>query len=239
MKKKISKPLLIIFLIFVLLIAIILCSCFSLLTMKPAETGLVSDTELVTVKNGRNSSFLVNTGDGYILFDAGSNAKKFAETLKEIGIDTDNIKWIFLSHSDTDHVAALILFPNAEIYISRDELQLINGTKKRSAFGGNSLPEGIDINKIVLLSDEQELSPGGMKIKCIAVPGHTPGSMMYLISDKYLFTGDAFKLSGGGIDVHPFTMDSKLAMTTIERLREIINNTPIVLTSHYGIIKNN
>jgi len=235
---KAKKPLLISILILLILTIIILCSCISLLTMKPAETGIVLNTELLAVKNGRNASFLVKTDDGYILFDAGSDAKQFAASLKEISININDIKWIFLSHSDMDHVASLPLFPNAEIYMSKDELQLINGTTKRNPFGGNSMPKGINISKLILLSDEQELSPGGMNIKCIAAPGHTPGSMMYLISDKYLFTGDAFKLTGSDFDVHPFTMDSKLSKATIERLKETINKCSIVLTSHYGIMVN-
>jgi len=235
---KTKKPLLISILILVILTVIILCSCISLLTMKPAETGIVLNTELLAVKNGRNASFLVKTDGGYILFDAGSDAKKFAASLKDIGITVNDIKWIFLSHSDMDHVAALPIFPNAEIYMSKDEIQLINGTTKRNPFGGNSLPKGTDINKIILLSDEQELSPGETNIKCIAAPGHTPGSMMYLIGDKYLFTGDAFKLIDGNFDVHPFTMDSKLSKATIERLKETIKNSSIVLTSHYGIMVN-
>ena len=214
-----------------------LCSCLSFLSMKPADTGMISGTEVQAVKNGRNASFFIKTGNGYIMLDAGPDMKKFEASLKDTGIDANDIKWILLSHSDLDHVASLPLFPDAEIYMSRDELPLINGTTKRSLFGGNKMPEGINISSIILLSDKQEISLGGINIKCIAAPGHTPGSMMYLIGGKYLFTGDAFKITKGKIGVHPFTMDSSLSKATIERLRETINGSPVVMTSHYGIMK--
>jgi hypothetical protein len=51
-----------------------------------------------------------------------------------------------------------------------------------------------------------------------------------------MFTGDAFKISDGKMEVHPFTMDEELAKKTIEQLRGLINNCSIVLTAHYGII---
>ena len=226
--------------LFIVLIpaVISLCSCVAVLAMKPAETGLVHDTAIFAVKNGMNASFFVKTDDGYILFDAGSNADKFAASLKDNGISAGEIKWIILSHSDYDHVASLPLFANAVIYMCRDELPMVNGTTRRNAFGRNTLPAGIDTNRIILLSDGQELDFGGTAVRCIAAPGHTPGSMMYLIGGKYLFTGDAFKISGGAIKVHPFTMDSKMSKQTIERLKDTVNGCSVVMTSHYGIMVN-
>ena len=45
-------------------------------------------------------------------------------------------------------------------------------------------------NKKALLHDGQTLEIGGVRIECFLVPGHTWGHMVYLIDDKYLFTGD-------------------------------------------------
>jgi glyoxylase-like metal-dependent hydrolase (beta-lactamase superfamily II) len=155
------------------------------------------------------------------------------------GINIDDVKWILLTHSDSDHTAALNLFPNAVIHMSKDELPLINGTVKRNIFGGNKMPPGIDIDKISLLSDGQELSFDGIKVKCISAPGHTIGSMLYLVDNRYLFTGDALMVSNGKIGVQPFSMDSELNRKTIERLKETIDGDSIVFTSHSGLMKNN
>jgi glyoxylase-like metal-dependent hydrolase (beta-lactamase superfamily II) len=201
--------------------------------MNPAGTGQISDTGIYAVKNRISSVFFIKTDSGYIMIDAGADMQRLEGSLKEISIDANDVNWIFLTHSDGDHVAALPLFPNADIYMGKDELPLINGTAKRSPFGGNTMPEGIDINKIIAVSDSQEILLGGMNVKCIKAPGHTPGSMAYLVDGKYLFSGDAFKMGKKAPGVHPFTMDAKLAKRTMENLKETINKS-IVLTSHYG-----
>ena len=235
--KKLKLILLIITAILLLFAAFALYSFYPMLSMKPVETGRVFDTEIFAVKNGMNSSFLIKANDGYILFDAGSNAQKFEASLNEMEINANDIKYIFLTHSDSDHLNALALFPNAEIYMSRNELPMINKTVKRNQFGSNSLPAGIDINEITLLSDEQEITAGGVIIKCITAPGHTPGSMIYLFNEKYLFTGDAFKMNNGKFSVHPFSMDSDQSKRTILNISELAHNADIILTSHFGIRK--
>ena len=37
-----------------------------------------------------------------------------------------------------------------------------------------------------------------IKIECFLVPGHTWGHMVYLIDDKYLFTGDTLWFGADG-----------------------------------------
>ena len=118
--------------------------------------------------------------------------------------------------------------------MNEDELPLINGTIKRTAAGSNSLPSGIDINKINLLQNGQELFFDGTKVECMKAPCHTNGSMVYMVDGKYLFTGDAFKVKKGTVTVHPYTMNAELAKKTIEQLKETIKSSSIVLTAHYG-----
>lgn len=38
---------------------------------------------------------------------------------------------------------------------------------------------------------ESELVVGNIKLKCYSMPGHTPGSAVYILEDKYVFTGDS------------------------------------------------
>ena len=229
---------LIIIAIIILLTGAGLYFAFPLLIMAPAETGQISNTNIYAVKNAINTVFFIKTDDSYIMIDAGSNLNKIKTSLKEANINFDDVKRIFLTHSDYDHTAALTLFPNADIYMSEDELPLINGAVKRNLFGGNKMPVGIDIDKIILLSNGQKLLFNGTKVECVKAPGHTNGSMLYLVDNQFLFTGDAFKISNKNISVHPFTMDKKLSKKTIDQLSEIINNSSIVLTSHYGLIFN-
>ena len=235
MGKSKKKVLLIAIIIFALLLLVGYASFFPLLVMRPTATGQIQNTNIVAVRDGMNTIYFINTGDGFIMIDAGSNTRRVEKALESVNINIYDVKWILLTHSDSDHVASLNLFPNAIIYMNEDELQLINGTMNRNRSGGNSLPDGIDINNIILLSDNQELSFNGTKVRAIKAPGHTPGSMLYMVDGRYLFTGDAFMIRNRNISVHPFTMDSELSEKTIDRLRDTVNNSKIVLTSHYGI----
>jgi len=97
------------------------------------------------------------------------------------------------------------------------------------------MPSGIDIDKIILLADGQELSFDGVRIECIKAPGHTIGSMVYLINGTYLFTGDVLKIKDGNKSVHPYSMDTELSKKTIEQLQSNIDDSSVVLTSHYGV----
>ena len=233
MKKPGKRVLLFIGAFLVVLLGFGLFSNLPLLAMDPVKTGEIPNTDIYAVKDMMCTVFFINTGSGYIMIDAGMNPKKMEAALDKAGIHTNEIKWIFLTHSDGDHVGTLPLFSNAVIYMSEDELALINGTVKRSASGGNTMPPGIDINAIVLLSKGQEMSLNNTKVSCIKAPGHTDGSMLYLIDDKYLFTGDAFKIKKGIISVHPFTKDKELSMKTIEQHRETVRSS-VVFTAHYG-----
>jgi glyoxylase-like metal-dependent hydrolase (beta-lactamase superfamily II) len=207
--------------------------------MKPVKTGLIPDTDIYAIRNAIVTVYLIKTDSGYILVDAGLNLAKLKNSLREAGINIDDVKWVLLTHSDSDHTAALTLFPGAAIHMGKDELPLVNGTVKRNIFGGNKMPPGIDVDKIILLSDGQELSFGGIKVKCISAPGHTNGSMLYLVDNRYLFAGDALMINNGNIGVQPFAMDKELNWKTIESLRGTIDSVYIVLTSHYGLMKNN
>ena len=236
MKKILKRIFLIIAAVFILFIGAALIYYFPMLMMPtPPEAGLIPNTNLYVVEDFGNNLFLVKTQNAYLMIDSGMSVNKIENFFYKSNINMDDVRWIFQTHSDGDHVAGLILFPYASIYMSEDELQLINGTTKRSFLGYNSLPVGVDINRIIPLSDGQELILDRTRIKCIAAPGHTTGSMLYLIDNKYLFTGDAFKITNGNIDVHPYTMDTELSRKTIEELRNTINDSQIVITSHYGI----
>lgn len=179
-----------------LVVAIGLVNVWPMLSMKPATTGVVADTEIAAVNNGMNSLYFLPSTDGYIAVDAGTNAEKAIQEMAALGIDPQDVKHVLLTHTDYDHVAALAHFPDAQIYMSEDELQMIDGTTKRNATQSNALPDGVAQDSLMLLQDGQELEIGGHRVVCVKAPGHTPGSMAYKLDDAYLFTGDAARVGG-------------------------------------------
>ena len=233
--KKVLKRILIIIIVAILLVAaVILVSIFPMFSMTPAATGEIPGTNIFAVNNSLNALYFIDTDEGYIVVDAGSDTKAVAQTLTETGIAPSDVKYVLLTHSDYDHVASLPLFGNAQIYMCEDEMQVLDGTTKRNFYSSNSLPDDILLGNITLLEDGQDLELGGHSVECIKVPGHTTGSMAYLLDGQYLFTGDALKVADGEMDIHPFTMDKETAKNSIDRINEIKNESELMLTAHYG-----
>jgi glyoxylase-like metal-dependent hydrolase (beta-lactamase superfamily II) len=205
-----------------------------MLFMKPSETGEFSNTSIYILNSGINNMFLINSSEGYIVIDTGSDVEAIQEELKKLKINESDIKHVFLTHTDYDHVAGLSLFKNAKIYMSEDVLQT-NGSKK-VLYERNSLDDKVTVEDVNLLSDEK-LTLENVTIKSIKAPGHTPGHMIYLVNDTYLFSGDAMEISGNTIKQHPFTMDEEKSSESIKTIKNIMKNIDYVFTAHYGYYK--
>lgn len=79
----------------------------------------------------------------------------------------------------------------------------------------------------------------GIKNECFLVPGHTWGHMLYLIDDKYLFTGDTiwFGADGGYSFISALAEDNKLAVRSLAALEQRLTARglqPIFITGHTG-----
>ncbi|WP_242843277.1 MBL fold metallo-hydrolase [Kineothrix alysoides] len=208
---------------------------YPVLFMKPSKTGKIQDSEILAVKNKIGNMYFINSSDGYILIDAGSDIKAVEKIIQQENIS--DVRHIFLTHSDHDHVASLGLFTDANIYMGEDELQMVNGETKRERNKNNSLPDGIGLDDLILLKDEQKIKIGEHTIRCVKAPGHTTGSMIYILDNDYIFLGDSCKISNNKLDIHPFTMDEALSRESIQKISKLIKGTEFTLTSHYGHYK--
>ena len=150
-------------------------------------------------------------------------------------INPDKVSAVLLTHTDFDHVAAIELFKNATVYLSKEEEQLINGITKRFYIIGNKM----NTKDYQLIEDGQVLHIGNIVIQGILTPGHTPGSMCYLINNTYLFTGDVLSLKNGKIDRFNefFNMDTETAVRSMGKLTDI-PNAQYIFTAHYGYSDN-
>ena len=94
-------------------------------------------------------------------------------------------------------------------------------------------------NEKVLLHDGETFEIDGIKIECFLVPGHTWGHMVYLIDDKYLFTGDTiwFGADGGYSFISSLAESNKLAVKSLAALEQKLQSRdlhPLFLTGHTG-----
>lgn len=198
--------------------------------LHPIETAYLADS-IYTVKDDFVNIYLIKTGKDFIVFDAGNSIDPVKEGLSKLNINPEQVAAVFLTHTDGDHVGALSLFKNATVYISKQEEQMVNGQTSRFALFKNSLSG----RAYTTLDDNQTIELLSIKIQGILAPGHTPGSMCYLVNEKYLFTGDALSLKNGKIDGfnHFFNMDSETAAKSMGRITQF-PMAQYIFTAHYG-----
>ena len=220
------------------LAAVLICTALAVLLVKlhqetsgmsPLATGEIIPG-VYAVKDGYVNFFLLKGTDGFIAIDAGNSPGVAREEMQRLSIGPRKVAAVFLTHSDQDHVAALELFANAAIYLSKDEEQMVNGKTPRFIVIHNK-----KVPKYNLLGDNQVIEVSGLKVAAIAVPGHTPGSMCYIVNDTSLFTGDTMSLKNGRADIFNefFNMDTKTERDSIRKLAAP-QGLKYVFTAHHG-----
>ena len=132
-----------------------------------------------------NSYFLVNDFGQAVVIDSGENYKKIKQVSEQYGFI---VKAVLLTHAHFDHAgnAKKLQDDGAKIYISKlDAPKLLNEDNLSGDFGRKFDYLTADYT----FSDGDELNVCDIKIKVIATPGHTDGSVCFMV-DNSLFTGD-------------------------------------------------
>lgn len=207
---------------------------YNVKSLEPIPTGEIT-SEVIAIQDEFSNMYLIKDEDKYIAVDAANSAENVNIELDKLGIKASQIEAVLLTHSDADHVGALSLFPNAEVYISEKEEQMVTGETARVLFIKNKIYH----KSYKLIPDGGELKIGNVQIEGILTPGHTPGAMCYLINSKYLFTGDALGLNKGEVVGFNkvFNMDTKKALMSINLITEL-DDVEYLLTAHYGFTNN-
>ena len=211
---------------------------------KPLNTGWI-DENVACVREWVANIFFYRKGDTTIMIDAGYNYDRLAEKMAWLGIAPKSVRHILITHQDTDHVGAVEadspgLFKKAKLYIGEVENRYLTGeVRRRVIYHLYRLPQVTIHNKKQLLKDGETLRIGDIKIKCFLVPGHTWGHMVYLIDDRYLFTGDTlwFGADGGYSFISTLAEDNKLAVKSLAVLKAKLKKLgvqPLFITGHTG-----
>ncbi|MBU0491997.1 MAG: MBL fold metallo-hydrolase [Chloroflexi bacterium] len=203
--------------------------------MDPAPTGPVAE-HVYAVKDGMVSMFILTNGESVIAIDAGNGEASVRAELQKLPISPESVTHLFLTHSDGDHVGGLACFPNAHVYLSRDEEQMIDGTTAR--FFGRRRNRSID-RPYTLLDDGEVVTVGHIAVRAIATPGHTPGAMSYLVDGHVLFTGDTLRLRDGRAQtfIRWINMDTAAQKASIHKLARLQGVT-LLCTAHTGCTAN-
>lgn len=168
------------------------------------------------------NQFLVKdpASNSYDLVDAG-HGLDFERTLGEVAAVTDpkRISKVVVTHEHLDHVNGVPKWQSlgAKVAASRGAAnKLEQGRDPTSEMFGGRIPQVVVDH---VLEDDEEISLGGQPFRCLAVPGHSPGSMCYWHeASGTLFSGDTL-FAQGGIGRFDFPDgDLKLLDANIKRL---------------------
>jgi glyoxylase-like metal-dependent hydrolase (beta-lactamase superfamily II) len=174
------------------------------------------------------NSYLVVEGEDAILIDGGAFVGSIEENLKVFS-PKPKIKAVFLTHAHFDHIAELdniVSKYKCPVYIYKLGKPMLYDEKKNLSF--IDTPFKIKEKKgVKTFVDGEELTFGGITIKCFNTPGHSVDSSCFVIDDN-MFTGDTvFKIEVGRTDM--YSGDENVQMITLER----IMNTLSEGISHY------
>lgn len=211
---------------------------------KPLNTGWI-DENLACVREWVANIFFYRKNGTILMIDAGYNYDRLEEKMGWLGIDPASIRHILITHQDTDHVGAVEadspgLFHRATLYIGETENEYLTSAMRRKViYHLYRLPQVNIPNEKVLLKDEQVFYIDDIKIECFLVPGHTWGHMVYLVDDRYLFTGDTlwFGADGGYSFISSLAEDNKLAVKSLAALEQRLRSRqlrPLFITGHTG-----
>ncbi len=190
------------------------------------ETGPVNDA-VAAVRDGIVNLFVVKGPGGLICVNAGWRPASVARGFESLGVRIGEVATLLLTHLHWDHARCAPLFGRAEIFVGARELPPL---LMRGRLGQQKLQR---------VEDGQTLSLGGLTVHIVATPGHTAGSVSYLVNNKWLFTGDALRFRRGAAVpfLDCFNRDHRAVRQSLQKLARI-KHIACILTSHSGVSDN-
>ena len=140
-----------------------------------------------------SNSYIVYDEKNAFIIDAGYQNDALDKFIINNELD---LKYVLLTHGHFDHILACEYYRdkyNCEVVISTTDskqLELLNE-------GFREEVSELDADSFTLISDGDIITVGDMKVEVIATPGHTDGSLTFLVDDM-LFTGDTLFLESIG-----------------------------------------
>ena len=180
---------------------------------------------------GVNSYIIVSDNMNGVLIDAPYGGESIIKTLMEKGIE---LKMILLTHGHCDHIASAAYLSRetgAQVYIHKfDEDKLTNDRTNLTSFF--SLPPIDPVTNAETVSDGDVIELDGLEFEVLHTPGHTSGSVCYLLGDN-MFSGDT--LFCGSMGRTDMTDGNDEVMTeTLNMLYSFDRNTNYTVYAGHG-----
>jgi hydroxyacylglutathione hydrolase len=197
----------------------------------PVDTDQVTE-HVYAIRVRDVNMFIYADSEHAIAIDTAYSGNKLRQEARRIPVALESVTHVLLTHADVDHAGGLDAFPGAQVYLSRDEEQMIDGTTAR-LFGLYHCPR---LGRAYsLLDDGDVVTVGTIRVRAIATPGHTPGSMSFLVNGRVLFSGDTLALRNGWVYTfyRLINKDTATQQESIKRLAAL-QGIDLLCTAHTG-----
>ena len=169
------------------------------------------------------------SGEGLVI-DPAANCGGIIKVAQENKL---KIKYIVNTHGHVDHISGnteMKKKTGAEIIIHEDDAEMLVSTPPMifKMFGAEqSPPADITVN------DGDLITVGGISLKVIHTPGHSPGGMS-LYTEGYVFTGDTLFVEAVGRADLPGGSWPVMRRSITERLCTLPDDTKVLPGHNYG-----
>ena len=175
--------------------------------------------------------YLLLGEDSALLFDTGCGLSPLKPIIDNLIADRELI--VLNSHTHWDHILGNEEF--GEVYVHEEEAHIISRPYDVSYFRDSPNKEGVQkyanqnflippANIINTFKDQDEFDLGGLNVKIIHCPGHSPGSVCLLTNNNELFTSD---VAYYGDIFLPKKQNFSQVLETLDKLINLCNNKNI------------
>ncbi|HHU59888.1 TPA: MBL fold metallo-hydrolase [bacterium] len=180
-------------------------------------------TTIITTLIGTNT-YIIHKDNQALVIDPGSNDHKINDYLNDNNLD---LLGILLTHGHFDHIGGVSHLANkynSKIFLHELDFELVIDPLKNGSNLYSRNPVTIE-KDLELIKLESNLRLGDFDIRVIHTPGHTKGSVAYLIENN-LFSGDTlFKRAYGRYDL--YGGDKVKLTTSLNKLLKLDKNIKV------------